>query len=72
MLFRSIRTHSAFATPDLRAHPIQAPPPSFPQPSLRQLYTLLVDMGNTFKVLIQRKGIGRIPLSGLQFTQQLA
>jgi SAM-dependent MidA family methyltransferase len=35
-----------------------------------QLYTLLVDM--KFKVLIQRKGIGRKFLSGLQFSQVLA
>jgi SAM-dependent MidA family methyltransferase len=42
------------------------------QALLRQLYTLLVEMGNSFKVLIQRKGIGRHPLSGLQFAQQLA
>jgi SAM-dependent MidA family methyltransferase len=35
-----------------------------------QLYTLLVDM--KFKVLIQRKGIGRKLLSGLQFSQVLA
>ena len=39
---------------------------------LRQLYTLLVEMGNSFNVLIQRKGIGRHALSGLQFAQQLA
>lgn len=38
---------------------------------LRQLYTLLVEMGNSFKVLIQRKGIGHSFLSGLQFTHQL-
>lgn len=30
-------------------------------------YTLLVDMGNKFKVLIQRKGIGTQPLLGLKF-----
>lgn len=40
--------------------------------NLRQLYTLLVDMGNKFKVLIQRKGLGRQYLSGLQFAQILA
>jgi len=42
------------------------------QTNLRQLYTLLIDMGNKFKVLIQRKGLGRQPLSGLQFAQMLA
>jgi len=40
--------------------------------NLRQLYTLLVDMGSKFKVLIQRKGVGRKFLSGLQFSQYLA
>ena len=39
---------------------------------LRRLYTLLVEMGNSFKVLIQRKGIGRSFLSGLQFAHHLA
>jgi SAM-dependent MidA family methyltransferase len=38
----------------------------------RQLYTLLVEMGNQFKVLIQRKGLGRTFLSGLQFSDVLA
>jgi SAM-dependent MidA family methyltransferase len=38
----------------------------------RQLYQLLIDMGNKFKVLIQRKGIGRCLLSGMQFSQVLA
>ncbi|HEX3934246.1 MAG TPA: SAM-dependent methyltransferase [Puia sp.] len=42
------------------------------QMAFRQLYTLLVDMGSKFKVLIQRKGIGRQYLSGLQFAQVLA
>jgi SAM-dependent MidA family methyltransferase len=42
------------------------------QAMLRKLYTLLVEMGNSFKVLIQRKGIGGRPLSGLQFAQRLA
>ena len=41
------------------------------QTELRQLYTLLVGMGNTFKVLIQRKGVGRSFLSGLQFSHHL-
>lgn len=40
--------------------------------SFQQLYTLLVDMGSKFKVLIQRKGVGRKFLSGLQFSQHLA
>ena len=38
----------------------------------RMLHTLLVEMGNTFKVLIQRKGIGRTFLSGLHFVEILA
>lgn len=42
------------------------------QAMLRQLYTLLVEMGNSFKVLIQRKGIDRSFLSGLQFAHHLA
>lgn len=42
------------------------------QIDLRQLYTLLVGMGNKFKVLIQRKGLARHFLSGLQFAQVLA
>jgi SAM-dependent MidA family methyltransferase len=41
------------------------------QAVLHQLYTLLVGMGNTFKVLIQRKDIGHGFLSGLQFSQHL-
>lgn len=41
------------------------------QIDLRKLYTLLVDMGGKFKVLIQRKGIARQFLSGLQFAQVL-
>ena len=43
-----------------------------PDLSFQQLYTLLVDMGNKFKVLIQRKGVGRKFLSGLQFSQHMA
>jgi len=39
--------------------------------SAPQLRTLLA-MGNKFKVLIQRKGLGRVCLSGLQFAQHLA
>ncbi|HEV2481106.1 MAG TPA: SAM-dependent methyltransferase [Puia sp.] len=42
------------------------------QTNLRQLYTLLIGMGTRFKVLIQRKGLGRQFLSGLQFAQVLA
>jgi len=42
------------------------------QIDLRKLYTLLIGMGNKFKVLIQRKGLGRQFLSGLQFAQVLA
>jgi SAM-dependent MidA family methyltransferase len=38
----------------------------------RQLYTLLMEMGNKFKVLIQSRGVGRTFLSGLQFSQVLA
>jgi SAM-dependent MidA family methyltransferase len=37
----------------------------------QQLSTLL-HMGSKFKVLIQRKGLGRVFLSGLQFSQSLA
>jgi SAM-dependent MidA family methyltransferase len=42
------------------------------QTAVRQLYTLLIGMGSKFKVLIQRKGVGRPFLSGLQFAQVLA
>lgn len=42
------------------------------QAVLRQLYTLLVEMGNSFKVLIQRKGVDCRYLSGLQFAEHLA
>jgi hypothetical protein len=38
----------------------------------RQLYTLLIEMGNKFKVLVQSRGVGRTFLSGLQFSQVLA
>lgn len=41
------------------------------QAVLRQLYTLLVEMGNSFKVLIQRKGVDCRYLSGLQFAEHL-
>jgi hypothetical protein len=34
--------------------------------------TLLMEMGNKFKVLIQKKGIRQAFLSGLQFPQRLA
>lgn len=40
------------------------------QQQLRQLRTLL-EMGYQFKVLVQRKGVGRVFLSGLQFAQPL-
>jgi SAM-dependent MidA family methyltransferase len=46
--------------------------PAVRQERLLQLRTLLLDMGRKFKVLIQRKGLGRQFLSGLQFTQVLA
>lgn len=42
------------------------------QVDLRKLYTLLIGMGSKFKVLIQRKGLARQYLSGLQFAQVLA
>jgi len=35
------------------------------------LHNQLMDMGNKFKVLIQRKGLGKTFLSGLQFAQRL-
>ncbi|HLZ86500.1 MAG TPA: SAM-dependent methyltransferase [Puia sp.] len=38
----------------------------------QQLRTLLLDMGNKLKVLIQRKGLPRTLLTGLQFAQTLA
>jgi len=37
----------------------------------RQLRTFLVDMGQQFKVLIQRKGVGQVSLSGLLFSDLL-
>jgi SAM-dependent MidA family methyltransferase len=40
------------------------------QQQLVQLRTLL-EMGHQFKVLVQRKGVGRVYLSGLQFAQPL-
>jgi SAM-dependent MidA family methyltransferase len=45
--------------------------PAIRQQQLRQLQTLLLDMGHKFKVLIQRKGLDRVFLSGLQFPQPL-
>jgi len=45
--------------------------PAMRQQRLWQLRTLLLDMGLKFKVLIQRKGIGRSFLSGMQFAQAL-
>jgi SAM-dependent MidA family methyltransferase len=41
------------------------------QQQFHQLQTLLMDMGHKFKVLIQRKGLDRVFLSGLQFPQPL-
>ena len=38
---------------------------------IQQLRTLFLEMGEKFKVLIQRKGLGRLCLSGLQFPQLL-
>ncbi|HET6252656.1 MAG TPA: SAM-dependent methyltransferase [Puia sp.] len=37
----------------------------------RQLRAFLVEMGQKFKVLIQRKGIGQVGLSGLMFSEML-
>lgn len=45
---------------------------SIHQTAVRQLYTLFIGMGSKFKVLIQRKGVGKPFLSGLQFAQVLA
>jgi SAM-dependent MidA family methyltransferase len=45
--------------------------PVIRQQQLRQLQILLMDMGHKFKVLIQRKGLDRVFLSGLQFPQPL-
>ena len=42
-----------------------------PGTGMKMLHTLMVEMGNTFKVLIQRKGVGRKFLSGLQFSEVL-
>lgn len=38
---------------------------------LVMLQRFLVDMGRKFKVLIQQKGLSRVPLSGLNFARQL-
>ena len=40
------------------------------QQQMLQLHTLL-EMGHPFKVLVQRKGVGRVYLSGMQFAQPL-
>ena len=40
------------------------------QQQMLQLHTLL-EMGHPFKVLVQRKGIGRVYLSGMQFAHPL-
>jgi SAM-dependent MidA family methyltransferase len=37
----------------------------------RQLQTFLMEMGQKFKVLIQHKGVGKVPLSGLVFSDLL-
>jgi len=41
------------------------------QQRLWQLRTLLLEMGRKFKVLIQRKGLDKVMLSGMQFAQAL-
>jgi SAM-dependent MidA family methyltransferase len=41
-----------------------------PDRSLR-LQTFLSDMGRKMKVLVQQKNVGRVPLSGLQFSERL-
>ncbi|MBS1606246.1 MAG: SAM-dependent methyltransferase [Bacteroidetes bacterium] len=41
------------------------------QQRLWQLRTLLLEMGRKFKVLIQRKGLSKVLLSGMQFAQAL-
>jgi SAM-dependent MidA family methyltransferase len=53
-------------------HVIEDPADLARQADLRKLYTLLIGMGSKFKVLIQRKGLARQFLSGLQFAQVLA
>jgi len=37
----------------------------------RQLRTFLMEMGQKFKVLIQHKAVGQVPLSGLVFSDLL-
>jgi hypothetical protein len=37
----------------------------------RQLQSFLMEMGQKFKVLIQHKGVGQVPLSGLVFSDLL-
>jgi SAM-dependent MidA family methyltransferase len=38
---------------------------------LKRLRTFLWELGQQFKVLVQRKGVGQVPLSGLQFARTL-
>ncbi|HTI90551.1 MAG TPA: SAM-dependent methyltransferase [Puia sp.] len=45
--------------------------PAIRQQRLWQLRTLMLEMGCKFKVLIQRKGVGKAFLSGMQFAQGL-
>jgi len=45
--------------------------PAMRQQRLWQLRTLLLEMGRKFKVLIQRKGLNKVMLSGMQFAQAL-
>jgi hypothetical protein len=35
------------------------------------LQTLLMDMGGKFRILIQQKGLPRVNLSGMRFSQRL-
>lgn len=55
----------------IEAAGLQEMDPALRQQRLWQLRTLLLEMGRRFKVLIQRKGVGRSALSGLQFSQSL-
>jgi SAM-dependent MidA family methyltransferase len=50
---------------------LQDTDPATRQQRIWQLRTLLLDMGQKFKVLIQRKGLERLSLSGMQFSQTL-
>ncbi len=55
----------------IEAAGLQDVDPAIRQQRLWQLRTLLLDMGRKFKVLIQRKGLGKSFLSGMQFAQTL-